>query len=82
MCDYIIYYLLAGAAYAIIQEIQYRREESNIEYDEDEEYWFWGDMLQMLLLGLYHTVFWPKCIIDEMIDSYLDNQLPNDEDKF
>ena len=80
MCDYFIYYLLAGVAYAIVIEIQFRREDRMTEYDVDLTYWFWGDMFQMLLLGAVNSLFWPKCIIDEMMDAYVASKLPDDED--
>ncbi len=80
MCDYFIYYLLAGVAYAIVIEIQYRKEDSMSKDDVDLTYWFWGDMFQMLLLGTVNSLFWPKCIFDEMMDAYVASTIPEDED--
>ena len=80
VCEYFIYYLLIGVSYSIVIEIQYRREDRMVEYDVNVEYWFWGDMFQMLLLGIINSVFWPKCIIDEMIGAYVASKIPDDDE--
>ena len=81
MCDHFIYYLLVGVAYSIVTEIQYRKEDALVEYDDDSEYWFWGDMFQLVLFGIINSVFWPKCIIDEMIDAYVASKIPEEDDE-
>lgn len=80
ICDHFIYYLLIGLAYSIVIEIQYRREDRMVEYDANVEYWFWGDLFQMLMLGALNTLFWPKSITDEMIDAYLYTRANEEED--
>ena len=80
MCDYFIYYLLAGVAYAIVVEIQYRKEDALVEHDDDSEYWFLGDMFQLVLFGVINSLFWPKCIADEMIDAHLASKIKEDDD--
>lgn len=80
VCDHFIYYLLIGIAYAVVVEMNYRREDALLEKDPSLEYSFWGDIFQMVMLGTLNTLFWPKSIIDEMMDAYLASKLPDDED--
>jgi len=76
MNDYICYYAMAGLAYAILMEYQYR---TSGEVDYSDCWWF-GELAGALIEAAYNTAFWPKLIIDDMIEVYLNGQDPNDED--
>lgn len=76
MNDYIYYYALAGLAYAIVMEYEYR---TSSEFD-NTDYWWFGELVALILTRVYNILFWPKLIVDDMIDSYFEHRAPDDED--
>ena len=66
MNDYACYYFLCGLAYAIIAEYNYRQSD---EFDPSAA-WSVGEIFGTTLEAIYNSLFWPKLIVDGMIEAY------------
>lgn len=75
MNDFWAYYSLCGFAYAIIAEYNYRISD---QFDA-EDAWSTGYLFGMLMEGIYNSVFWPKLIVDGMIEAYFSTFNEDDE---
>lgn len=74
MNDYVEWYLICGVAYATMEEYKHRKS-----LGDDEDYWWFGELVSTAVFGVYHTLFWFKCIADDMLAAYFNNDKDDGE---